>query len=114
MCALSYNALSTSTAKRACPLRAVCLVRRERELCDALGRCKVRLAGPKKFLESTCGKEMSRNSREAVPLRRRELEYAGPVLEVERDYKSRSALVEMKRCAQQSHKPFAASQLVVC
>lgn len=31
---------------------------------------------------------------------RRELEYAGPVLEVERDYKSRSALVEMKRCAQ--------------
>lgn len=28
---------------------------------------------------------------------RREMEYAGTVLEVERDYKSRSALVEMKR-----------------
>ncbi|KAK9832618.1 hypothetical protein WJX81_003961 [Elliptochloris bilobata] len=27
---------------------------------------------------------------------KKELEYAGPVLEVERDYKSRSALVEMK------------------
>ncbi len=72
--------------------------------------------GPRSFWKACAAKQLSRFQQAGWPSRprRRELEYAGPVLEVERDYKSRSALVEMKRCAQQSQTAFVALLLAAC